>query len=500
MAGSDSSSSHQDAWARFRFSVVGPLLSSPPPRGDLEPCLQELSRREWQHPTRPQARVRFAFSTIQRWYYTALSTRDPIHALRPAVRRDAGRSKALGERLVAALRAQYRDHRSWSYRLHHDNLEALVHADPTLGPLASYPSLVRFMKAQGLCRERGRHQGNEPRPGLSRARDHFDRRECRSFEASHVGGLWHLDFHTSRHVSVLRPDGTRKKPHLLAVLDDRSRLCCHLQFYLEQNTETLVHAFSQALLKRGLPRALMSDNGGEMIAAEFVQGLERLSIVQDLTLPYSPHQNGKQEHFWAVVEGRLLALCERIPDLSLERLNAFAQAWVERDYHHAVHCEIHTTPLDRFVSEADVLRPAPSAKALSQAFRQRVWRQLRRSDGTLTLEGVRFEIPSAFHHVSRLRLAYARWDLGHVHLVDPRSGKELRRIFPLDRERNASGQRRRIESPLETAEATADPLATRDTAGDLPPLLQRLVEDYAASGLPPAYLAKSDPREEEEHP
>ena len=103
-------SSPHDAWARFRFSVVGPLLSSPPASGELRGSFQELSQREWQHPTKPHRRVRFAFSTTEKWYYTALSTRDPIRALRPAVRKDAGLSKALGEQLRAALRAPHPDH------------------------------------------------------------------------------------------------------------------------------------------------------------------------------------------------------------------------------------------------------------------------------------------------------------------------------------------------------------------------------------------------------
>ena len=34
----------------------------------------------------------------------------------------------------------------------------------------------------------------------------------------------------------------------------------------------------------------MSDNGSAMLAAETVQGLARLSIVHETTLPYSPYQ------------------------------------------------------------------------------------------------------------------------------------------------------------------------------------------------------------------
>ena len=38
-------------------------------------------------------------------------------------------------------------------------------------------------------------------------------------------------------------------------------------------------------------------------------------------------------------------------------------------------------------------------------------------------------------------MRYARWDLGRVDLVDPRSGTILAPLYPLDRKANADGQR-----------------------------------------------------------
>ncbi len=52
------------------------------------------------------------------------------------------------------------------------------------------------------------------------------------------------------------------------------------------------------MLKRGLPRAAMSDNGSAMTAAEITEGLARLGILHQTTLPDSPYMNGKQEVLW----------------------------------------------------------------------------------------------------------------------------------------------------------------------------------------------------------
>ena len=89
--------------------------------------------------------------------------------------------------------------------------------------------------------------------GALAARDRLEQFEVRSFEVDHVSALWHLDFHHCSR-SVLTNKGVWVKPLLMCVLDDRSRLVCHLQWYLDETAESLIHALIQAFMKRGLPR------------------------------------------------------------------------------------------------------------------------------------------------------------------------------------------------------------------------------------------------------
>ncbi len=46
----------------------------------------------------------------------------------------------------------------------------------------------------------------------------------------------------------------------------------------------------------------------------------------------------------------------------------------------------------------------------------------RRSDGTITVAGIRYEIPSAYRMLVRPTVRVARWDLSSLDLVDPRRG------------------------------------------------------------------------------
>ena len=279
----------RETWAQFRFAVVGPLLASPPATGELQEAIRALVRQTWRHPT-TAADLHLGFSTIERWHLRARkATRDPMAVLARRVRRDIGQQRTLGARLIEALQAQWQAHKPWTYKLHYDNLAVLAAEDPELGPLPSYSTVLRYMKANGLVRRK--RQGPIGSPGAQRAEARIDAREVRSFEVEYPNSLWHFDFHAASR-PVLLPSGRWHTPWLLGILDDHSRVCCHAQWYLGETVESLVHGLCQAFAKRGIPRSILSDNGDPMIASETVQGFARLAILHSTTLPRSPYQNG----------------------------------------------------------------------------------------------------------------------------------------------------------------------------------------------------------------
>ena len=472
-----------ERWAQFRFSVIGALLSSPPPRGQLKSRLEELAAKRWRHPINGKW-TQFGCSTIERWYYKALKCggqNGPVDELRRKVRRDQGHHPAVSPKLSDAIAAQYRAHPSWSYQLHHDNLVALGEQQPELGPIPSYASVRRFMKSHDYIKRPRRGPANSP--GARAAEDRFEAREVRSFESEYVNALWHLDFHHGS-TRILLPDGKWTYPLLLGILDDHSRLCCHMQWYLSQGAQELCHGLSQAFLKRDLPRSILFDNGSAMVARETVQGLSRLSILVENTLPYSPYQNGKQESWFNQIEGRLLPMLEGEAenDLTLRRLNYVSQAWVEMEYNRKPHRETGQSPLQRYLEGKDVGRPSPGPEQLMEIFTAEHSRKQRRSDGTISLLGVRFEIPSRYRHMEKLAVRAGSWDLSRAWLCDRISGTILCRISPQDKVKNAEAGRA-LKSPLSQTETRGDEKVSTGRA----PLLEQILKQYAAHGLPPAY-------------
>jgi hypothetical protein len=142
-------------------------------------------------------------------------------------------------------------------------------------------------------------------------------------------------------------------------------------------------------------------------------------------------------------------MLEGVVDLTLQQLNDATQAWVEMEYNRKLHDQLNgQSPLQRYLEGKDVGRPSPASEQLQLAFTAEVSRKQRRSDGTVSLEGKRLEIPSRYGHFEKLILRFACWDLSRVYLCDPTTGAILCRLYPQDKKKNAEGFRAPRQSPL----------------------------------------------------
>lgn len=71
-----------------------------------------------------------------------------------------------------------------------------------------------------------------------------------------------------------------------------------------------------------------------------------------------------------------------------------------------------------------------------------------------------------------------------AYLVDNRTDTLLARIYPQDKAKNAHGYRRMVEPP--------QPPLPQSNDDPIPALLRKILAEYAATGLPAAYLPKEE--------
>lgn len=470
--------SKQQIWAEFRFSIIGRLLANPPEKGKLASSLKELSKEEWQDPISGK-KIKRSSSTLERWLIAARKEKcDSVSGLLPKKRSDTGQVKAIPSHWQKKLKEQHKSHSGWTWRLHSDNLKVMMKKkEPETDP-PGYDTVRRFMKANGLFRVR-RINGKDM-AGLGNVK--YDRR---SFESPYVGGIWCFDFHHGKR-TVLNKKGEWIKPIAFAIIDDHSRLIAHMQWFSGESAEELAHGLIQAFLKRGLPRSVFCDNGSAMRAAEIVQGFARLGIMVHSSAPYDPQHNGKIENFWGKAESHLMAMLENKKDLTLLELNRYTQAWIERGYNRSIHSETKQEPYTRFIDGKSVMRSSPTQQELVDAFRMDASRVQRRTDGTVSIEGIRLEIPLRYRAFKHLKVRYARWNPVYAHLVSRDTNKAIVRLYVLDKHKNINGKRERIQDiDLEHQDTCC-----KDDA--VAPLLEDMLAEFSATGHPPAFIHKEE--------
>ena len=184
-------------------------------------------------------RHQFTWRTIQTWY--SRYQKDGITSMHPRCRSDKGLTRKVQPELLAEVIDQVRP----QFHGNPDNITAVYRACIERGLLArdrvAPNTFRRHVKQYELLK-----------PDLQS--DHPRRL---AFAKAHANEMWQAD--TMFGPYVQHGDG-RAQTKLIAFIDDASRVCCHAQFFLAENTDTLIAALRSALYKRGVPESLYVDN------------------------------------------------------------------------------------------------------------------------------------------------------------------------------------------------------------------------------------------------
>ena len=214
-----------------------------------------------------------------------------------------------------------------------------------------------------------------------------DNKRRLAFSKAHANEMWQAD---TMFGPYLTHNNTPTQSKLIAFLDDCSRVCCHAQFFVAENTDTLIEALRAAFYKRGVPQSLYVDNGSIYTSKEIVQVCARVGCLLHHAPVRDGAAKGKVERFFRTVRDKFLV---RNLDLSsLEALNRSFTEWLEEHYNAQIHSVLGMTPLDRYALDRKNIRFLPPNESNDELFFIEDDRTVK-TDNTFSFKGVRFEAP-----------------------------------------------------------------------------------------------------------
>jgi putative transposase len=358
----------KESRALLRFEVVCHIKTL---RGEgipLAKCVRAAASRPWPGENGQY----FSFRTIETWWYDYADKGYAGIEGKP-FRRDAGQSRLIDEETgLWILDAIEKSpgvpfsvlYRSW---------------DEAGRGLPSESTVRRFLASNGY-------------DARSLKAGRLETGPTKAFEAPAPNDLWMVDFACGP--ALRSAEGKALSTHLCLIVDDHSRLIPYGAYYASADTAAFLDCLKQAVLRRGLPLKLYTDQGKPFINHHARIVSANLGIRLLHAKPYHAWSKGKVERLIRTIQNdfELTLRMEGNHVHSLAELNTAFSRWIATLYHMRKHGSTGQSPHERFTGSHHPIRPIEDPDKIDPLFYTRTERVVRK-DGTVTLGKKLFEVP-----------------------------------------------------------------------------------------------------------
>ena len=262
-----------DEVALFRYGLIADIKNLPPGTKGIGKLLADKASKCYCIPG--STRTSVDAETIRHWL-KAYRKGGGFEGLKPKIRKDAGSSHALPERIADLLCELKEDKPELSVQLLIRELRAAGELPQEIPVAAS--TVHRLLSRRGLMRKKSDVEGN-------------DRRR---FSFEHANDLWMSDV---MHGPAVLVDGrTKRKAYLIAFIDDATRVVPYAAFALSENTSAFLPVLKQAIIRRGIPKRLYVDNGSAFRSHHLALACAKLGVTLIHARPYHPQGKGYVSH------------------------------------------------------------------------------------------------------------------------------------------------------------------------------------------------------------
>lgn len=360
--------SPKSALALLRFEIICHLKTLRQEGVPLAECLRAASSRPWPEPDGKY----YSCRTLETWWYDYAKS-GYTGLTGKSSRADAGKSRSIDEETGAWIIQKIQENPKTPLQVLHRHWQQHGHDLPSIS------SIYRYLKTHGYDRRSLRAGRLESGPQ-------------KAFEAPAPNDLWMVDFATGP--TLRQADGTAITTQLCVILDDHSRLITHAAYYPKGDTPAFHQSLKQAVLRRGLPHKLYTDQGKPFVSHHTRIVCANLGIRLLHAKPYHAWSKGKVERLIRTIQQDFEATLrlENQSVHSLEALNTALSRWIETHYHLRIHSSTKMTPHQRFTGGPHPLRHLEEPDKIDPLFYTRTDRVVRK-DGTITLDKTLYEVP-----------------------------------------------------------------------------------------------------------
>jgi len=357
----------KDLLALLRFEVICQIKTLHQDGVSLADCVRAASSRPWPE---PDGRY-YSYRTVETWWYDHQKAGYDGIAGTPT-RADAGQSRMIDEEtglwIIEALSKSPGVPFSVLYRHWEDHGRGLP----------SESTVRRFLKSKGF----------DPR-SLKAGR--LESGPTKAFEAPAPNDLWMVDFACGP--TLRTAEGRAINTQLCLIVDDHSRLITYAAYYTNGDTASFLNCLKQAVLRRGLPHRLYTDQGKPFVNHHAKIVCANLGIRLLHAKPYHAWSKGKVERLIRTIQNdfEVSLRLEGKSVHSLAELNTALSRWIATTYHLRVHSSTDMSPHQRFNNHAHPIRTVEHPDKIDQLFYTRVDRVVRK-DGTVTVSKNLFEV------------------------------------------------------------------------------------------------------------
>ncbi len=396
----------KEKFALFRFSLIAPLLNNTYSEASAKAYLETICAKAYDVPC--YGSREYSPATVKGWLLDY--RKRGIDGLYPISRSDKGKSRLVNDNVkdyVIDLKTIHPERTAKS--IYHELIARGIITSNSI----SLSTIQRFIRNHGL---------NKPKEKV---------KDRRAFEMEFPGDCWQVDLSQGPYLTI---DGKKKKTWLTAFLDDNSRAVMAASFSFEQSLLSVLSVFKTAVMRRGIPKKILMDNGKVFHADQFKFICASLGTIASYAEVFSPQSKGKLERWFQTLQRQWLNLLDWSKISSIDELNEMLYDYVENQYHQNIHSTIKAKPIDRFTEHIDKIRFVSSRQELDYIFLYRVTRKVK-NDATVPISNVIFETPSEYIG-EQVKIRYDPTSMDKAYIFSD-DGKCLTTIYPVNKNDNA---------------------------------------------------------------